>query len=168
MYSIQLAVQAPSNPGAGKKKGGSKKKSKQQAQRTAMLLTHRGFSGPAVLDLSHNITMGLERGGDMDVENFDGQASDQTQQPQLRVNWLRDWTREDWEKCISESAASSGASLVATVLRKQGIPARLAEALCDATGMPANRKVSELRKAERLQLLNDLVSYQLPITGHEG
>jgi hypothetical protein len=31
------------------------------AQRRAMLFTHRGFSGPAVLDLSHHAVMAAER-----------------------------------------------------------------------------------------------------------
>ena len=44
--------------------GESKKKRKrgQRAHRSAFLFTHRGYSGPSVLDLSHSITMALERG----------------------------------------------------------------------------------------------------------
>jgi predicted flavoprotein YhiN len=33
-----------------------------RAQRSAFLFTHRGYSGPAVLDLSHALTMAQERG----------------------------------------------------------------------------------------------------------
>ena len=33
-----------------------------KAARAGMLLTHRGFSGPAVLDLSHHAVMAMERG----------------------------------------------------------------------------------------------------------
>ena len=44
--------------------GESKKKRRrgQRAHRSAFLFTHRGYSGPSVLDLSHSITMALERG----------------------------------------------------------------------------------------------------------
>ena len=40
----------------GKGKGRATK-----AARSGMLFTHRGFSGPAVLDLSHHAVMAMER-----------------------------------------------------------------------------------------------------------
>lgn len=40
----------------------AKSKKASRAQRQALLFTHRGFSGPAVLDLSHHMVMALERG----------------------------------------------------------------------------------------------------------
>lgn len=43
--------------------GESKKKKKgTRAHRSSFLFTHRGYSGPSILDLSHSITMALERG----------------------------------------------------------------------------------------------------------
>lgn len=47
-------------PAAGE--GRKKKRKGQRAHRSAFLFTHRGYSGPSVLDLSHIITMALERG----------------------------------------------------------------------------------------------------------
>jgi len=41
---------------------GKKKRKGQCAHRSAFLFTHRGYSGPSILDLSHSITMALERG----------------------------------------------------------------------------------------------------------
>lgn len=38
------------------------KRKAQRAHRSAFLFTHRGFSGPSVLDLSHSVTMAMERG----------------------------------------------------------------------------------------------------------
>ena len=49
LYAAQLAASL---------KG--KKKALAQAERSAMLFTHKGYSGPAVLDLSHHVTMALE------------------------------------------------------------------------------------------------------------
>ena len=46
-------------PAAGE---GKKKRKGQRAHRSAFLFTHRGYSGPSILDLSHSITMALERG----------------------------------------------------------------------------------------------------------
>ena len=56
LYSVELQCAA----GAG---GGALKKGKgERAQRSALLFTHRGYSGPAVLDLSHRVAMAQERG----------------------------------------------------------------------------------------------------------
>lgn len=57
--------------------------------------------------------------------------------------------------------------MVVNELRKHGIPQRLADALC-AEAAVGSRKMSELRKAERLHLLQLLTAYQLRCDGHEG
>ena len=56
LYSAEISCL----PAAGE--GKKKKKRGQRAHRSAFLFTHRGYSGPSVLDLSHSITMALERG----------------------------------------------------------------------------------------------------------
>ncbi|PRW59453.1 hypothetical protein C2E21_1555 [Chlorella sorokiniana] len=132
-----------SGGGGGKKKGGRAK-----AQRTAMLFTHRGYSGPAILDLSHHVVKALER---------------QQPAPQIRAQWTGD-AAADWEARLLEG----GPALVPNMLRREGLPQRLAEALCLEAGVPLDRKLAELRKSERAELVAALTQYALPITGHEG
>lgn len=146
--NCELSVQ-PAAGGAQQKK---KKKKATTTRRTAMLLTHRGFSGPAILDLSHNYVMAHERG---EVP------------PALSVSWVRDVSRTQWEELIAGQGSAGSASVV-SVLRHQGLPARLAEALCAEAGMPQGRKISEIRKEERRGLLDALSACQLHIRGHEG
>lgn len=55
LYNVDAAVQGP-------KTGKKGKRSSSHAQRGGMLFTHRGFSGPAVLDLSHHHVMAMLRG----------------------------------------------------------------------------------------------------------
>ena len=55
LYGVEAAVQ-------GLKSGKKGKRSSSHAQRGGMLFTHRGFSGPAVLDLSHHKVMAMLRG----------------------------------------------------------------------------------------------------------
>ena len=55
LYNAEISC----SPAAG---GGKKKRRGARAHRSAFLFTHRGYSGPSVLDLSHSITMALERG----------------------------------------------------------------------------------------------------------
>lgn len=52
---------------------GKNKKAAKQSMRSGLLFTHKGYSGPAVLDLSHHAVMALER--------------KQDKRPPLRVNW---------------------------------------------------------------------------------
>lgn len=107
------------------------------------LFTHRGYSGPSVLDVSH-----------VAVRGAPATAT-------LRVTWT-DRTPAEWERDIT-GAPGRVASVVA-----RHLPARLAEALCADAGLPPDRRAAELRRAERLALIERLTSYALPWTGHEG
>ncbi|GFR47749.1 hypothetical protein Agub_g9514 [Astrephomene gubernaculifera] len=70
MYDIELSVQLP----------GSKRP--KVSERTALLFTHKGYSGPAVLDLSHFAVRGLERGGgDSEGHVAVAQQKESSQQP---------------------------------------------------------------------------------------
>lgn len=125
----------------------------QTAERNALLLTHRGYSGPAILDLSHYIILALERGHSA---------------PNLKINWVRDLETEDWEQLLSTRTGRAGVAGVASLLRGRGLPARLVDALCAEAQLPLGRKLSELRKEERVRLVSVLTNYSLEITGHEG
>ena len=117
-----------------------------KAARSGFLFTHRGFSGPAVLDLSHRFVPGGA--------------------PTAPSSLLADWTGEGraaWEGRLAEG----GAALVSTRL-SAAMPARLAAALCAAAGVPAERKAAELRREERVALLDALTAYPLHVTGDAG
>ncbi|MGE0864857.1 MAG: NAD(P)/FAD-dependent oxidoreductase [Vicinamibacterales bacterium] len=110
------------------------------------LFTHRGYSGPSVLDISHVVTRA-------DVASA------------FRRTIKAQWSALDaaaWER---EFAAPS--ALVSTVVAKH-VPARLAEQLQIEAGVPMDRRTSALRRTERLALIERLTSYELPITGDEG
>jgi predicted Rossmann fold flavoprotein len=174
MYDVQLSVVAPS--GSSGKKGGGKGKGKRrasQAQRTAMLFTHRGFSGPAVLDLSHHVVMALERASpdsnssssSSSNSNSSRQQEQHTSLPALKVDWVQDRRRAEWEEIMKDAP---GATLMVTVLKRAGLAGRLAEALCIEAGLPLDRRVCDLRKEERVKLQEVVCGYTLNVTGHEG
>jgi predicted Rossmann fold flavoprotein len=110
------------------------------------LFTHRGYSGPAVLDVSHLATLAREAGRPQD----------------LLVQWA-DLDAAEWEALLLEP----GPGLVATALRAH-LPPRLADALLDEAAVPPDRTRAELRKDERKRLLDTLTAYPLPWTGDEG
>ena len=168
IYSTQLSVhhhhhhhENLENTTSGLQKNGkvvvkkAKKKIKKKAhlaERSSLLLTHRGFSGPAAMDLSHHFAKAEARGEPA---------------PTLTASWIKDIDRSGWEAELKISP-TGGAAPVAGLLRRRGIPARLADALCAEAGLPEGRKLPDLRKEERTKLLQVLTSCQLQVTGHEG
>lgn len=115
------------------------------SNRSGFLFTHRGYSGPAVLDVSHLAVKALEYGQKM---------------PEFRVNWTGE-PREIWEQRLS-----SGKMIVLNLL-KEHLPNRLAEWLAEELGISTVR-VAEIKKNDRKKLLQYLTAYALPIDGHEG
>ena len=142
------------------------------------LVTHRGWSGPAALNVSH-LTMGSPSpggekgsGGEAGTTPVGAGHAPRLQAPtngehaapearRLFVSWGI-LSREQWE-----SELSGGTKLVINVI-KQHLPERLAETLFAESGVPADRTVAQLRREERLSLLSALCSWPLPYTGDEG
>ena len=128
-----------------------KRKKKIHATRHDILFTHRGYSGPSILDISHYYTMAKRR--------------DEMHSPELAVSWNASISEEAWRTALSDGANTK----VSSVLRKfGGIPARLAKALCIESGIPEERVLAEIRKEEKTALLQRLVRYPLGIHGDEG
>jgi len=117
--------------------------------RGGFLFTHRGYSGPSVLDLSH-IAVRSRMDGD-----------DAAQAAGLRVAWSTMGV-DEWQQ---ELGASAG--LVVTTVARH-LPRRLAEHLLRAAGVPADRRSGELRRGERNALLEALTAFPLPWSGDEG
>jgi predicted Rossmann fold flavoprotein len=109
------------------------------------LFTHRGYSGPSVLDVSHVAVRSRTR---------DDAAV-------LRVQWSQ-LDANEWE-----SSLTHGTGLVATIVAS-ALPQRLTAALMQEAGVPPDRRASELRRHERVALIERLTSYELPWTGDEG
>ncbi|CAN5813530.1 hypothetical protein BH23GEM11_BH23GEM11_07820 [soil metagenome] len=110
------------------------------------LFTHRGYSGPSVLDMSH----------------FAVQARADGRAQALEVAW----TGEDaatWEARLIE--ASSGS--IGPLLRRH-LPQRLVDRILGEVAVPADRALARLRRDERDRLVKALAAYPLPWTGDEG
>jgi predicted Rossmann fold flavoprotein len=109
------------------------------------LFTHRGFSGPSVLDLSRHLTA-------------PGAAAAGTR---LQAHW--GGPEVAWEVVL----AAGGPKQVATVLRER-LPERLAVLLQARAGVPRDRRLAELPRPERQRLLAHLVACELSVAGSEG
>jgi predicted Rossmann fold flavoprotein len=111
------------------------------------LFTHHGYSGPSVLDVSHVLVRSRLAG---------------EHQARLQVRWT---TLEEhaWEQALR----AEGTGTVAGALRRH-LPERLAAALAEFAGVAPTAPLSQLRREERLRLIETLVRGVLPWTGDEG
>ena len=105
------------------------------------LFTHRGYSGPSVLDISH-VT---ERGA----------------QPIIRAQWSP-LSADEW------NAELNGPDTAITAILRRHVPARLGDRLMQECGVPDDRRTSSLKRSERTALVEALTAYPLPWTGNEG
>ncbi len=105
----------------------------------SFLFTHRGFSGPVVLDVSR------------------------AAHPRAVVEVHWGGAETPWPDLLR----TPGPLSVGRVLR-DALPRRLAERLLARAGVPAERRTAELRRAERRALETELVACRLPIDGNEG
>jgi predicted Rossmann fold flavoprotein len=113
--------------------------------RSGFLFTHNGFSGPAILDVSHHLIRPMEAGAPT---------------PSIHVNWTGMSVEE------LEPHFLKGNALVSSVVNRF-VPARLAEALIAETYL-VGITVADMRSAERKALLKRMTDYPLQVTGHEG
>jgi predicted Rossmann fold flavoprotein len=115
--------------------------------RGGFLFTHRGYSGPAILDVSHVAVRSAALAGAPPAS--------------VRVRWCEQGDREWHQELIGAAGA-----VAATVARR--LPQRLAEQLLVESGIPPIRRGPDLRRDERQRLVERLTAYALPWTGDEG
>jgi predicted Rossmann fold flavoprotein len=109
------------------------------------LFTHRGYSGPSVLDVSHVVTRA---------------APDSALR--VQVQWT-ELGEDEWAAALRPE----GTRTVLGAIRGR-LPERLALALIETAGVVPARLLAQLKREERLRLAGLLVRAPLPCTGHEG
>ncbi len=109
------------------------------------LFTHRGYSGPAALDVSHVAVRGKLAG----------------EHAALRAQW----TVHDvaaWERLLAPSG-----QFAATVVRRE-LPQRLADRLLQEAEVDGRTTLAQLTRERRVALIDALTRFELPWTGDEG
>jgi predicted Rossmann fold flavoprotein len=107
------------------------------------LFTHFGFSGPAVLDLSHHFVT----------------------DPSTRIEAA--WRGEGEEIWRSRLSEAPGGSAVSSWLARF-LPDRLAALLAAESGLTPQARLARLTREARHSLVLALSAYRLPVSGHEG
>ena len=111
------------------------------------LFTHRGYSGPSVLDVSHLAVLSRSNGGP-------------------RQDLLVQWSALDakaWERRLTEGGTTTAANVV-----RRELPVRLADALLAHAGVAESQTLAQLTRDERTRLVAALTRYPLPWTGDAG
>jgi len=118
-------------------------------RRGPLLVTHKGVSGPGVIQLS---ALGARAFHETDYDF------------QLKVNWVPDLGPEDLDTRLREFATTEARKHVATRCPVD-LPRRLWEALVRTAGVSAETRWSELGKKPRRALLDAVSGTTLHITG---
>ncbi len=114
--------------------------------RGGFLFTHKGWSGPAVLDVSHVASRAITEGRPFIVNaSFGGSA-------------------EDWEAALH---AHSGSGSVLGVLRR-ALPDRVAALVLAEAGVAGSEPLHRLTRAARRAVVRALTALPLPAEGTEG
>ncbi len=106
------------------------------------LFTHHGYSGPAVLDVSH--------------------VAVRSRAAKVSVQWSA-LDRNGWEAALRADGARSVVSAV-----RAELPDRLAMMLLASLGIDSATPLAQLRREDRRRLIDALVEGELPWTGDEG
>ena len=109
------------------------------------LFTHRGYSGPSVLNVSHVAVLSKRKG----------------KRESIFVQWT-ERNSAQWDE-VFRNATSTVGSLI-----RRELPVRLADSLMEIAGVNADQQTSQLRKDARAALVRVLAEYPLPWTGDEG
>lgn len=110
------------------------------------LFTHRGYSGPALLDVSHVVVRGRLAG---------------EPHARLEVSWA------GLDAAAWRARLGPGPGQVGTVLRRE-LPARLADRLLQEAGVTADTPLSRFERPARERLVSALAAFPLPWTADEG
>lgn len=107
-----------------------------------ILITHRGLSGPATLDISRAAAVELEKGNLTIVANL--LATDRDTLQTLLLSLQQERSQQQVKTWLEEL-----------------LPNRLAPFVLDAADIPHDRKWNAVKREERQRLLNTILSYPL-------
>jgi len=106
-----------------------------------LLFTHKGFSGPAILDASHHVVR---------------------DKAEILIAW-EGYTREDWIPYIKSRARQSLMKAISAQL-----PKRLTQVLLDRCGLRSDMRCGNLDGNKTEVLLTHLCDFPLPVKGNRG
>ncbi len=120
------------------------------SRRGALLFTHFGVSGPAVMDVSHAVS-GFDRPNAL----------------VLRCDLLPALPEEELDALLARECKAGGKRRV-TALLDSWLPHRVGETLMVLAAAPLDRPAAELSKADRRRLVRTVKRLDIPVAGTMG
>ena len=119
------------------------------AQNGPLLITHRGFSGPAILRLSAWEARRLQQ------QQYDFE---------IAINWLNDWSEHQVREYFTQLRKQQGAT---PIKRKvfDTLPRRLWERIVATAGISDTTQWSQLSKAMEIKLIQELIAARFSVRG---
>lgn len=111
-----------------------------------LLITHKGFSGPVILNNSRDFEPGDE----------------------LRVSWIPEKTLDDLDKDVLNKIQVSGRKSLPSGLAQKGIPESLMKGLLKKAGLNPEMKLNQLSKKMRGDYLKEILSSSFIINSMGG
>ena len=111
-----------------------------------MLLTHRGLSGPVILNNARFINQGTS----------------------LTVNYLPDIDSTDFRRALIQATKGSARQITTLLETQTGLPRRFLEAVCARANIPADTKAARLGGFEMTQIANFLIADTYTVSGIGG
>jgi predicted Rossmann fold flavoprotein len=111
-----------------------------------LLLTHKGLSGPVILNNSRHICPG----------------------DSLKIRIPENPDRNDFQNKLLQGAAKSGKKTLKRFLTSSGIPERLVEVLLKSCGIREDTILSQLNRKGRIQLLDSLYGFPVLVQSLGG
>ncbi|HHX62905.1 MAG TPA: NAD(P)/FAD-dependent oxidoreductase [Epulopiscium sp.] len=111
-----------------------------------LLFTHKGLSGPGILNSSRWMKEG-------DI---------------LYVNFIKDHNITSFNKKLLSSINQSGADMIKTVLRKYNLPKRLLDALLSHIGIHEETQCAQINKQTRNLIVQSLIAFPFIISKMGG
>ncbi|MGL4345473.1 MAG: NAD(P)/FAD-dependent oxidoreductase [Cellulosilyticaceae bacterium] len=112
----------------------------------SLLFTHKGLSGPVILDSSRWIVAGDE----------------------IQVNYMYPQTPEAIKKHFAEEIPKRGTEEIVTFLRSQNLPKSFSQVICQVAGIDEHQVCSRMSKVQREQLVKCLTQYTFKVSGLGG
>ena len=120
-----------------------------KAQKGPLLITHRGFSGPAILRLSAWEARKLQQ---------------QKYAFEIAINWLGDWSENQLLEHFEQLRKQQGARMIRHKIF-DALPRRLWERIIAAAGITETTPWSQLSKTLEKQLVRELINARFNVQG---
>ena len=111
-----------------------------------LLLTHKGLSGPVILNNSRYICSG----------------------DSLKIRIISSRNRADFQKELLQGAVKSGQKTLKRFLSASGIPERLVDVLLENCGIQKDTVLSQFSRTGRMELLDCLFGFPVKVLGLGG